>query len=140
MCIVRLQSCDKPQLNSYGLLNRGAELSYASRLQNCISTFSLNASSRILSGCSLTATQMQANAAKRLHKFRNRSHFSRDAKRIYEKTCYSHVSSVGSTVTPVAHNHGFHIQVFCTPTESMHSSNHGLQELFQFFTAMVYIF
>ncbi|KAG5446372.1 hypothetical protein CSKR_110254 [Clonorchis sinensis] len=47
---------------------------------------------------SLTVTQMQANAAKSLHKFRNRSHFSRDAKRIYEKTCYS---SVVSTVTPV---------------------------------------
>ncbi|GAA56549.1 hypothetical protein CLF_111088 [Clonorchis sinensis] len=40
------------------------------------------------------------NATKRLHKFRNRSHFSRDAKRIYEKTYYSHASSVVSTVTP----------------------------------------
>ncbi|GAA49253.1 hypothetical protein CLF_102764 [Clonorchis sinensis] len=46
-------------------------------------------------------TQMQANAAKRLHQFRNRSHFSRDAKRIYEKTCYSHATSVVSTVTRV---------------------------------------
>ncbi|KAG5455180.1 hypothetical protein CSKR_112107 [Clonorchis sinensis] len=42
---------------------------------------------------------MQANATKRLHKFRNRSHFSRDAKRMYEKTYYSHASSVVSTVT-----------------------------------------
>ncbi|KAG5454382.1 hypothetical protein CSKR_107237 [Clonorchis sinensis] len=54
-------------------------------------------------GYSLTVTQMQANATKRLHKFRNRSHFSRDAKRIYEKTYYSHASSVVSTVVPVAH-------------------------------------
>ncbi|KAG5454512.1 hypothetical protein CSKR_111523 [Clonorchis sinensis] len=36
---------------------------------------------------------MQANATKRLHQFRNRSHFSRDAKRIYEKTYYSHLIS-----------------------------------------------
>ncbi|KAG5441974.1 hypothetical protein CSKR_110765 [Clonorchis sinensis] len=50
-------------------------------------------------GYSLTVTQMQANATKRLHKFRNRSHFSRDTKRIYEKTYYSHASSVVSTVT-----------------------------------------
>ncbi|KAG5441794.1 hypothetical protein CSKR_110600 [Clonorchis sinensis] len=50
---------------------------------------------------SLTVTQMRANATKRLHKFRNRSHFSRDAKQIYEKTCYSHASSVVSTVTLV---------------------------------------
>ncbi|KAG5445401.1 hypothetical protein CSKR_104666 [Clonorchis sinensis] len=42
---------------------------------------------------SLTVAPMQANATKRLRKFRNRSHFSRDAKRIYEKTCYSHTSS-----------------------------------------------
>ncbi|KAG5443010.1 hypothetical protein CSKR_107186 [Clonorchis sinensis] len=54
------------------------------------------------SGYSLTATQLQANATKRLHKFHERSHFSRDAKRIYEKTCYSHASSVVSTVTPVS--------------------------------------
>ncbi|KAG5442681.1 hypothetical protein CSKR_110634 [Clonorchis sinensis] len=45
---------------------------------------------------------MQANATKRLHKFRNKSHFSREAKRIYEKTYYSHASSVASTVTPAA--------------------------------------
>ncbi|KAG5454347.1 hypothetical protein CSKR_108937, partial [Clonorchis sinensis] len=51
------------------------------------------------SGYSLTFTQMQANATKRLHKFRNRSHFSRDAKRIYEKIYYSHASAVLSTVT-----------------------------------------
>ncbi|KAG5443856.1 hypothetical protein CSKR_100087, partial [Clonorchis sinensis] len=50
---------------------------------------------------SLTFTQMQANATKRLHQFRKRSQFSRDAKRICEKTCYSHASSVVSTVTPV---------------------------------------
>ncbi|KER32288.1 hypothetical protein T265_01707 [Opisthorchis viverrini] len=30
-------------------------------------------------------TTMQVNAIKRHHKFRNRSHFSRDAKRIYEE-------------------------------------------------------
>ncbi|KAG5453104.1 hypothetical protein CSKR_104190 [Clonorchis sinensis] len=52
-------------------------------------------------GYSLTVTQMQANATKRFHKFRNRSHFSRDAKRIYKKTYYSHASSVVSTVTLV---------------------------------------
>ncbi|KAG5455037.1 hypothetical protein CSKR_111711 [Clonorchis sinensis] len=43
----------------------------------------------------------RANATKRLRQFRNRSHFSRDAKRIYEKTYYSHASSVVSTVTLV---------------------------------------
>ncbi|KAG5441521.1 hypothetical protein CSKR_109764 [Clonorchis sinensis] len=53
------------------------------------------------SGYSLTATQLQANATKQVHKFRNRSHFSRDAKRIYEKMCYSHTSSVVSTVTSI---------------------------------------
>ncbi|KAG5446326.1 hypothetical protein CSKR_113481 [Clonorchis sinensis] len=37
----------------------------------------------------------------RPYKFRNRSHFSRDAKQIYEKTCYSHAASVVSTVTLV---------------------------------------
>ncbi|KAG5455007.1 hypothetical protein CSKR_111312, partial [Clonorchis sinensis] len=47
-------------------------------------------------GYSLAVTRMQANATKRLHKLRNRSHFSRDAKRIYEKTYYSHASSVVS--------------------------------------------
>ncbi|KAG5446480.1 hypothetical protein CSKR_112209 [Clonorchis sinensis] len=51
------------------------------------------------SGYSLTGTQMQANATKRLHKFHKRSHFSRDTKRTYEKTNYSHASSVVSTVT-----------------------------------------
>ncbi|KAG5452895.1 hypothetical protein CSKR_107440 [Clonorchis sinensis] len=35
---------------------------------------------------SLTVTQMQANSTNRLHKFRDRPHYSRDAKRIYEKT------------------------------------------------------
>ncbi|KAG5454209.1 hypothetical protein CSKR_111132 [Clonorchis sinensis] len=54
-----------------------------------------------LSGYSFTVTQMQANATKRLHKFPNRSHFSRDAKRIHEKRCYLHASSVVSTVTLV---------------------------------------
>ncbi|KAG5454742.1 hypothetical protein CSKR_104349, partial [Clonorchis sinensis] len=54
------------------------------------------------SGYSLTVTQIQANATKRLCQFRNRSHFSRDAKRIYEKTYYSHASPVVvSTVTLV---------------------------------------
>ncbi|KAG5443382.1 hypothetical protein CSKR_108166 [Clonorchis sinensis] len=42
---------------------------------------------------------MQIKSTKRLHKLRNRSHFSRDAKRIYEKTYYSYASSVVSTVT-----------------------------------------
>ncbi|KAG5454301.1 hypothetical protein CSKR_113992, partial [Clonorchis sinensis] len=46
------------------------------------------------SGYSLTVTQIQTNARKRLYKFRNRTHFPRDAKRIYEKTYYSHASSV----------------------------------------------
>ncbi|KAG5453343.1 hypothetical protein CSKR_109357 [Clonorchis sinensis] len=51
---------------------------------------------------------MPANATKRLHKFRNRSHFSRDAKRIYEKTYYSHASSVAPTVVQVAYvSYGF---------------------------------
>ncbi|KAG5443964.1 hypothetical protein CSKR_103785 [Clonorchis sinensis] len=53
------------------------------------------------SGYSLTVTQMQTNVTKRLHRFRDSSHFSRDAKRIYEKTYYSHASSVVSTVAPV---------------------------------------
>ncbi|KAG5443131.1 hypothetical protein CSKR_108538 [Clonorchis sinensis] len=52
-------------------------------------------------GYSLTVTQMQANAAKRLRQFLKRYHFSRDAKRIYGKTYYSHASSVVSTVTLV---------------------------------------
>ncbi|KAG5447322.1 hypothetical protein CSKR_109847 [Clonorchis sinensis] len=56
----------------------------------------------IFPGYSLTVTRMQANATKRPHKFRNRSHFPSDAKRIYENTHYSHASSVASTVTPVA--------------------------------------
>ncbi|KAG5454389.1 hypothetical protein CSKR_107229 [Clonorchis sinensis] len=50
-------------------------------------------------GYSLTVAQMQVNATKQLHNFRNRSHFSRDAKRIYEKPYYSPASSVVSTVT-----------------------------------------
>ncbi|KAG5451149.1 hypothetical protein CSKR_102682 [Clonorchis sinensis] len=49
----------------------------------------------------LTVTQMQANATKRPHKFLNRSHFSREAMRIYEKIYYSHASSAVSTVTLV---------------------------------------
>ncbi|KAG5454705.1 hypothetical protein CSKR_104921, partial [Clonorchis sinensis] len=53
------------------------------------------------SGYLLTVAQMQANATKQLHKFRNRSHFSGDAKRIYEKAYYSHASSVVSTATQV---------------------------------------
>ncbi|KAG5450060.1 hypothetical protein CSKR_113375, partial [Clonorchis sinensis] len=61
-------------------------------------------------GYSLTVTQMQANATKRLHKFRNRSHFSRDAKRIYEKTYYSHATSIVSTVTMVVY-----IESLCLP-------------------------
>ncbi|KAG5449078.1 hypothetical protein CSKR_100267 [Clonorchis sinensis] len=52
------------------------------------------------SGYSLTVTQIKANATNRLRQFRNRSHFSGDAKRIYGKTYYSRVSSVVSTVTP----------------------------------------
>ncbi|KAG5451296.1 hypothetical protein CSKR_106581 [Clonorchis sinensis] len=56
------------------------------------------------SGYSLTVTQIQANATKRLRQFRNRSHFSRDAKQSYEKTYYSHASSVVSTVTPTLTN------------------------------------
>ncbi|KAG5450561.1 hypothetical protein CSKR_101725 [Clonorchis sinensis] len=52
-------------------------------------------------GYSLTVTQMQVNATNRLHKFRKRSHFSRVAKRMYEKTYYSHASSAVSTVTPI---------------------------------------
>ncbi|KAG5452362.1 hypothetical protein CSKR_105210 [Clonorchis sinensis] len=84
-----LRSCPlgKQQPNSYKLLNRGAKPSYASRLQNQISTFSLN-----------------ANATKRLHKFRNRSHFSSDAKRTYEKTsihrCISSDWHIISSIVP----------------------------------------
>ncbi|KAG5441622.1 hypothetical protein CSKR_114412, partial [Clonorchis sinensis] len=52
-------------------------------------------------GYSLTVTQMQANVTKRLHKFRNRSRFPRDAKRIYEKTYYSHASPVLYAVAPL---------------------------------------
>ncbi|KAG5454470.1 hypothetical protein CSKR_114339, partial [Clonorchis sinensis] len=64
------------------------------------------------SGYSLTVTQMQANATQRLHKFRKRSHFSRDAKRIYEKTYYSHASSVVSTVTPeMVYDNYTHFQI-----------------------------
>ncbi|KER22211.1 hypothetical protein T265_09636 [Opisthorchis viverrini] len=89
----------KCQLNSYTLLDREAKLSYASCLQklNIHPLFQrvfLN-----FSGYSLTVSQIRANATKRLHKFRNRSHFSRDTKRTYEKTYYSHASS--SVVSPV---------------------------------------
>ncbi|GAA56600.1 hypothetical protein CLF_111193 [Clonorchis sinensis] len=45
--------------------------------------------------------QLVANVTKRLHKFRNRYHFHETRKRIYEKTYYSHASSVASIVTPV---------------------------------------
>ncbi|KAG5453279.1 hypothetical protein CSKR_114435 [Clonorchis sinensis] len=41
-------------------------------------------------GYSLTVTQMQANATKRLHNFRNRSHFPRDAFRIKHTTRIPH--------------------------------------------------
>ncbi|KAG5443505.1 hypothetical protein CSKR_101065 [Clonorchis sinensis] len=58
------------------------------------------------SGYPLILTEIQANATKRLHQFRNRFHFSRDTKRIYEKTCYSHASSVVSTVTQVLDSRG----------------------------------
>ncbi|KAG5441523.1 hypothetical protein CSKR_109762 [Clonorchis sinensis] len=53
------------------------------------------------SGYSLTVTQIQANSTKRLRQLRNRSHFSRDAKLIYERMYYSHASSVVSTVKMV---------------------------------------
>ncbi|KAG5446643.1 hypothetical protein CSKR_108302 [Clonorchis sinensis] len=51
------------------------------------------------SGYSLTVTQIHTNATKRLGQFPNRYHFSRHTKRIYERTYYSHASSVVSTVT-----------------------------------------
>ncbi|KAG5443732.1 hypothetical protein CSKR_111033 [Clonorchis sinensis] len=57
-------------------------------------------------GCSLTVTQVKANATQRLNRFRNRFHFSRSAKRIYEKTYYSHATSVVSTVTPLCQLNG----------------------------------
>ncbi|KER27384.1 hypothetical protein T265_05560 [Opisthorchis viverrini] len=47
----------------------------------------------------MTVTQMQANATRRLHNFRTRSHFSREANWIYEITYYSHASAVAPTVT-----------------------------------------
>ncbi|KAG5454752.1 hypothetical protein CSKR_104358 [Clonorchis sinensis] len=59
------------QLNSYRLLNRGAKLNIHLLLERVFLNFS---------GYSLTVTQI-------------------DAKRIYEKTYYSHASSVVSTVT-----------------------------------------
>ncbi|GAA47846.1 hypothetical protein CLF_100873 [Clonorchis sinensis] len=53
-----------------------------------------------------------ASATKRLRQFRNRSHFSRDAKRMYEKTYYSHAPSVVSTVTLVIVGMGKRLRAF----------------------------
>ncbi|KER31359.1 hypothetical protein T265_02408 [Opisthorchis viverrini] len=50
----------------------------------------------------LSHFNISTNDTKRLHKLRNRSHFSRDAKRSYEKTYYSRASPISSvTVTLV---------------------------------------
>ncbi|KER21323.1 hypothetical protein T265_15116, partial [Opisthorchis viverrini] len=67
----------------------------------------------IFPGYSLTATQMQADATKRIPKFRYRSHFSRFAKPIYEKTllaclissihCYT--GRFSSIVPPLDYEH-----------------------------------
>ncbi|KER25106.1 hypothetical protein T265_07393 [Opisthorchis viverrini] len=82
----------KCQINSYRLLDKGAKLSYASCLQKLNIHLLLERVFLNAPGYSLTNTQLQANATERLRKFRNRSHFSRDAKRIYEKTYYSRAS------------------------------------------------
>ncbi|KAG5453191.1 hypothetical protein CSKR_112753 [Clonorchis sinensis] len=80
---------------------------YVSKTLICISFTKLNIHLLLervflnFSGYSLTVIQMQASGTKRLHKFRNGSHFSTDTKQIYEKTYYSPASSVASTVTPV---------------------------------------
>ncbi|KAG5441519.1 hypothetical protein CSKR_109766 [Clonorchis sinensis] len=78
----------------YRLFNRGEKFSYASRLQKLNVHLLLERVFLNFPGYSLTVTQIQANASKRLHQFRNRSYFSRDAMRIYEKTHYSLASSV----------------------------------------------
>ncbi|KER33616.1 hypothetical protein T265_00507 [Opisthorchis viverrini] len=75
------------QLNSFRLLGR-VKSSYASCLQKLNIHLLLERVFPNFPGYSLAVTQMQANATKRLHKFCNRSHFSKDAKRIYEKTYY----------------------------------------------------
>ncbi|GAA32409.1 ecotropic virus integration site 1 protein [Clonorchis sinensis] len=80
---------------------RGHSTKQGSKTLICISFTKLNIH-LLLERVFLTATQLQANATKRLHKFRKRSHFSREAKRIYEKTCYSRTTSVVCTVTQVA--------------------------------------
>ncbi|KER26177.1 hypothetical protein T265_06531 [Opisthorchis viverrini] len=96
-----LATSERKKASAAELLDREAKLSYASCLQklNIHPLFErvfLN-----FSGYSLTVAQIQANATKRLHKFRNRFYFSRDAKRIYKKTYYSRVSPISSTtVTP----------------------------------------
>ncbi|KAG5442173.1 hypothetical protein CSKR_104472 [Clonorchis sinensis] len=65
----------------------------------CISFTKLNIH-LLLERVFLNFSGYSANATKRLRQFRNGSHFSRDAKHIYEMY-YSHASSVVSTVTPV---------------------------------------
>ncbi|KER26354.1 hypothetical protein T265_06399 [Opisthorchis viverrini] len=104
ICEVRIDSsieerlrCGKCQLNGYRLLDREAKLSYASCLHPLFERVFLN-----FSRYSLTVAQIQANVTKGLHKFRNRSQFSRDAKRVSDKTHYSHASPISSiTVTLV---------------------------------------
>ncbi|KAG5453341.1 hypothetical protein CSKR_109355 [Clonorchis sinensis] len=93
---------------SVKLIPKSVTIEQGSKTLICISLTKLNIHlllARVFlnfPGYSLTVAQMQAHATKRLHKFRNRPHFSRHTKPIYEKTYCSHASSVVSTVTSVA--------------------------------------
>ncbi|KER21648.1 hypothetical protein T265_10070 [Opisthorchis viverrini] len=86
------------QLNNYRLLDGEAKHSYASCLQKLNTHLLMERIFLNFPGYSMTVTQIQANATKRLHKFRNRYHFSSDAKRIYKETYYSQ-TFLGSSIT-----------------------------------------
>ncbi|KER23354.1 hypothetical protein T265_14659, partial [Opisthorchis viverrini] len=95
----RSSSLKNHQLNSYRLVDREEKRSYASCLQKLNIHLLLERVFLNFPGYSLTLAQIRANATKRLQKFRNRSHLSGDATRIYEKTYYSH--ALPSVVSPL---------------------------------------
>ncbi|KER32194.1 hypothetical protein T265_01629 [Opisthorchis viverrini] len=88
----------KCQLNSYRLLGREASCLQKLNIHLLLERVFLN-----FPGYSLNIAQIQANVTKRLHKFRNRYPFSRNATRVYTKeTYYLYATPIGSiTVTQV---------------------------------------
>ncbi|KER20033.1 hypothetical protein T265_11334 [Opisthorchis viverrini] len=75
----------KHQPHCYRLVDREAKIPYESCLQKLNIHLLLEHVFLKFPGYYLTVTQMQASATRRLHKFRNRSHFLRDTKRSYDK-------------------------------------------------------